>query len=141
MLQILKEVTVLEQHNLKNKNPRYSNLWNLVEEDVLYLAILLVLIIIVLQIVYYKENLFVNIKLAANMYWLFVLPGYCIMLYWHEEMNFGERLVYGSIAGIGLLGIITYAVGLLGTSVIFLGYIFPPLCIILGTLFGTLRKD
>jgi hypothetical protein len=43
--------------------------------------------------------------LIAGTFWLFVLPGWCIMLPWQKEFELLERAVIGILAAAGLFTI------------------------------------
>ena len=51
---------------------------------------------------------------AAALYWLFVIPGYAMMLHWRNRLGLAERMAMGTVAAIALTGIASYYIGLAG---------------------------
>lgn len=82
-----------------------------------YLAAIFLALALVLKIAYYREGFVEVAKTAFSVYWLFVLPGYAMTFYWRASMHFLERVVVGTIAAMGLIGIISYYLGLMGLKI------------------------
>lgn len=94
-----------------------------------YLGILLLALLIMFKIIFFNEDLFVAVKTVLSLFWLFVLPGYFVMFYWHEKLDFIERLVIGTALSAAATGAISYYLGLAGLNIKYHG-IFLPLIII-----------
>lgn len=101
-----------------------------------YLLLLLIIGFAILQIIYYKEEPISTARIVLSFFWLFLLPGYCLLLYWREELAFSERLVFGAIAGMAAIGTLSYFAGLFGLHIRYHGVIFPIIFILGGVLFG-----
>jgi uncharacterized membrane protein len=69
--------------------------------------------------------------LIAGTFWLFVLPGWCIMLPWQKEFELLERAVIGILAAAGLFTIASYYAGLIGIHIRIHTVLFPLLTIAL----------
>lgn len=109
------------------------------KSDVARLGIGLLLILIALQIVFYKESLGTIIKIALALYYLYIIPGFCVMLYWQHRLDFIERFIVGTMAGLGLIAILSYFTGMFGISIIYHNYIFPPIIIVVGLALYVMR--
>ena len=80
------------------------------------MGILFLISSLIFKIIYFKEDLFVTLRIVLSLFWLFLLPGYSIMLYWKEKLDFTERLVAGVALSAAIIGILSYYIGLLGLS-------------------------
>lgn len=98
----------------------------------LWLLVLLVLSIIAFKIVFYKESFLVVVRVALSILWLFVLPGFIIMYYWHDKLEFAERVIVAVALSIALVAIPSYYLGLLGLNIKYTGIIIPLVIIIIG---------
>jgi|SRR3989344_842843 len=87
------------------------------KNELLLLLAVLGLIVIAIKIAYYKESLMVVLRTAATLFWLFILPGYAITVYWRQKLDFLERIVIGTVAALAVTGIISYYLGLLGLKI------------------------
>ena len=107
--------TPKHNENLKNVvNNRFSSLIADLKSEYLSLSIVLGLIILMFQIVYYNENFFNTIKISLTIFLLFIIPGYIFMLNYARKLDFIERLVVGTILTIGIIGSLSYLTGLVG---------------------------
>lgn len=102
------------------------------KKESLYLLITLLGGIILFKIIFYNETLINVVKIAASLFWLFVLPGYSIMLYWEKSLDFVERLIVGTALSVGLEGILSYYLGLFGLHIKFHVIILPFVLILIG---------
>lgn len=91
--------------------------FNVLKKELVYLGMLLVFLLIVLQAAFYKQNILTTFKLALSLTWLFILPGYCILLYWHHKINFIERIVAGTVIAAGIMGMFSYYLGIVGLTI------------------------
>ncbi len=92
----------------------HSKLIDELKNELKLLAAAFVAVIIILKIAYYKESLLVVVRTAAALFWLFMLPGYAMMLYWREKLGFVERIIAGTAAAMAASGIAGYYLGLIG---------------------------
>jgi len=91
--------------------------FNLLKKDLKKIGIVLLVSIIILKILFYKENLWVILKLVLSFLWLIILPGFSLMYYWGEKLNFIERLLIGIVLGTVLFAGISYYLGLLAIHI------------------------
>lgn len=73
--------------------------------------------IAVMKIAYYKESLIEVIRTTAALFWLFVIPGYTIMLHWKQHLGLIERLFAGTVAAIAINSIASYYLGIAGLRI------------------------
>ena len=88
--------------------------------------------LVLMQVLFYKEGFFVNLRVTVGLFWLFVLPGIAVMHYWHEKMGFLSRLLIGIAVSVSVLGIGSYYLGLLGVNIKYHSFIFPPVMMLTG---------
>ena len=104
----------------------------LLKKEGVYLAIALAAGIVLFKVIFYNET-FVNItRLVASLFWLFVIPGYFVILYWEKKLDFIERMIIGTALGVGLDGILSYYLGLFGVNIKFHTVILPLVLILIG---------
>ena len=89
-------------------------------------------LLVFLKIAFYREDALTTIRMASSVVWLFLLPGYAIMLWWAEEIAFLERLIMGSLLSAGIMGAASYYAGLLGLHVQLHALVLPPVFIVAG---------
>jgi len=95
------------------------------KQELAFLIILVVISIILFKVLFYKETLIIILRTILSIFWLFILPGYAIMFYWNSELIFLERLIIGAVAGIAIIGVVGYNLGLLGLSIIYSAILLP----------------
>lgn len=83
-----------------------------VEESKL-LLVLIILSVVIFKIVFFKENIVTVIRIVLSLFWLFVIPGFYMMYAWVDELSMLERFVIGVIVSVGIVGIISYYLGIL----------------------------
>ena len=81
------------------------------------LAAALVVLTIAFKVAYYQESIWTVAKTAASLFWLFVIPGYAIMLYWKQHLGLIERLAAGTITAIAINSIASYYLGISGLKI------------------------
>ena len=104
-----------------------------------YIGILFLLALIIFKIAFFKENLVVLLRNVLSLFWLFVLPGYFIMLYWKEKLGFTERFVIGIALSAAIIGIFSYYLGLIGLNIKYHAIVLPLVLILAGIVIN-LRK-
>jgi uncharacterized membrane protein len=101
-----------------------------IKKEGIVLVSLLILSVIILKLIYFKEDFAVVLRTVASFFWLFVVPGYTLMLIWHEKLSFMERFVVGIALSAGITGIASYYLGLLGLNIIYHTILIPILIIV-----------
>ena len=126
---------MLEEIALKKEAFEFikKELWNI--------GLALLIGLIIFKIVFFNENLLVVLRLVLSLFWLFVIPGYFLMLYWRENLEFIERLVIGVALSAGIIGVSSYYIGLFGLNVKYHAYILPLIIILIGFTAAARKKD
>ena len=106
--------------------------FELAKKEFQYVGILFFIMLIIFKIIYYKDDLIVSLRFVGSLFWLFVLPGFCLMLYWREKLDFTERIVIGIAVSAAIIGIFSYYIGLLGLNIKYHGIILPIVLILAG---------
>ncbi|MFH0979310.1 MAG: hypothetical protein V1837_08505 [Candidatus Woesearchaeota archaeon] len=109
-------------------------------KEISVLATLFIVLFIIAKIVFFLENFFVVLRLVASLFWLFVLPGYAIMLYWNESLDLPKRLLLGFALSAAVLGISSYYLGILGLHIRYHLFVIPTAMIILGIVLEVKKK-
>lgn len=84
---------------------------------------------ILLKITFYNESITNILKISAAIFWLFILPGYCITIMWRKENRFLERLAISIPISTALLGITSYYLGLAGLNLKTQAWLLPAVII------------
>lgn len=118
-----------------------KKIFDVLKRELLYIGVLLASALAIFQIVYYKENFIVALRFVLSLFWLFVIPGYFAMLYWHEKLGLAERIVIGTAVSAAIVGIFSYYIGLIGLNMKYHGYLLPLLIITAGFLAPYCKKE
>ena len=102
-----------------------KEVFELMKKEMKYIGILFLLFLIIFKIAFYKENFIVLTRNVLSLFWLFVLPGYFIMLYWNEKLEFLERFIIGIISSAAAIGISSYYTGLIGLNIKYHAVLLP----------------
>jgi uncharacterized membrane protein len=116
-----------------------KEVFNELKKELQYIGLLFLIILIMFKIVFFKENFIVLLRLVFSLFWLFVLPGYFLMFYWKEKLNFIERFVIGIALSVAIIGTFSYYLGLFGLHIKFQTILLPLVLIIAGFIFS-MRK-
>lgn len=108
-------------------------------KELKYLGILFLLALIIFKIAFFKENIVVLIRTVVSLFLLFALPGYFIMFYWKEKIDFLERFVVGISLSAAIIGIFSYYTGLLGLDIKYHMFLLPVVLILIGIIIN-IRK-
>lgn len=111
---------------MKNKD-----LLSKIRDESIYLVALLVITIIIFKIVFYNESFAIVLRAVISFFWLFVIPGFSLMYYWYDTLNFLERLLAGVVVSLVVIGTIGYYFGLIGIHARYHNMLLPPLIIAL----------
>lgn len=87
------------------------------------------LTVILLTIVFYTESLNNILKISTAIFWLFILPGYCITIMWRKENRFLERFTISIPISTAVLGITSYYLGLAGLNLKTQAWLLPAVII------------
>ena|SRR3989338_3643545 len=84
----------------------------------------LIVLIILFKAVFFKESILTVFRTAFSIFWLWIVPGYAIMLYW-QNLSFLERAVAGTAIGMAISSIASYYLGLIGLNLRFHAVLLP----------------
>ena len=105
------------------------------------IGVLFIIFVIVFKIVFYKESFIVILRMVFSLFWLFALPGFALMYYWHDKLDFLERFLIGTALGLAIDGILSYHLGLLGLNIKYHGVLLPILLLIVAFVIIFLKKE
>lgn len=94
-----------------------------------YLFLIFVLLIFIFKGLFYNEPLMNILRILISYFLVFVLPGFCLMYYWNNRLEFLERLVVGIFLQTAIVGITSYYLGLLGLHIKYHGILLPVIVI------------
>lgn len=94
-----------------------DNISGKLKKELVYLGIALAGGMIIFQLLFFRENVITTAMVVLALFWLFVIPGFAVMYYWHDKLDFTERLVIGIVLGIAVMGVMSYYIGLAGIHV------------------------
>ena len=103
-----------------------------IKKEMKYTGILFLLSVIIFKIAFYNENFIILLRNVLALFWLFVLPGYFIMLYWNEKLEFVERFIAGIALSAAIIGILSYYIGLIGLNIKYHIFVLPLALILIG---------
>ena len=106
--------------------------FDLIKKEIIYIGILFLIVLIIFRIVYFKDNFITSFRVVLSLFWLFALPGYSIMFYWREKLDFTERIIIGIALSAAIIGIFSYYFGLMGLNMKYHGILLPLILILIG---------
>ena len=104
---------------------------NKLKKELSYIGILFILFVLIFKIIFFKENLTVIFRTVISIFWIFALPGYFILFYWHRKLRFTERLIVGTALSIATIGIFSYYLGIIGLDIRYHTIILPLVIILI----------
>ncbi len=114
---------------------------NKLKKEAIYLGILLLLMAAMLKIIFLKESIIITTRTALSLFWLFILPGFAIMFYWHEKLEFIERLIIGTVLSMAVTGVIGYNLSVIGIHIKYHALLLPVAMIGAAALMALKKKD
>lgn len=117
-----------------------KEIFNFLKKESVYLGAVFLVLLLILKIVFFKEDFTVLIRYAASLFWLFILPGYFAMLYYREKIEFIERIVVGFAVSAAVIGVFSYYIGLVGFNIKYHTFLLPLILIIAGIFFASKAK-
>ena len=105
---------------------------SMIKKECLYLIYIVLGLIILLKIIFYNESFLVTTRIAALLWWMFILPGWSLMLYWQSKLDFLERVVIGAGIGIAVFGVVGYNLSILGLDLKYHSVIIPLVMLLVG---------
>ena len=102
------------------------------KKELMYIGLLFIIALVVFKIAFFKEEVTVLLRTVLSLFWLFVLPGYFILLYWKEKLGFMERFIVGIMVSAAITSIASYYIGLIGLNLKYHAILLPLVLIIIG---------
>lgn len=118
-----------------------KEVFDLIRKEGTYLLAIFLLILAAFKIAFYNDSFVVVSRSALAIFFMFVLPGYFGMLFWHEKLDFTQRIIVGTALAAGLIGTISYYLGLAGLNIKYHTILLPALIVILGYLLALTKKQ
>lgn len=91
-----------------------ENELNEIRKELKLLVAVFAAVAVAMKVAYSNEGIMEVLRTSASLFWLFVLPGYFMTLYWKDKLGFIERTVMGSTAAMAVVGITSYYLGIAG---------------------------
>ena len=92
--------------------------------------------IILLKIVFFNENILFVSRLVSSFFWMFILPGFVLMYYWSDKLEFLERFIISVPLSAVIVSVTSYYISLIGLHAKFHPVIVPLIYIIIFTIFN-----
>lgn len=112
----------------------------ILKKEMRYLGIFAVIVVILFWIAFFKEGLGTVLRYTLALMWLFVLPGYFLLLYLNDKISFIERIIIGILFSAAVIGIISYYIGLIGLNIKYHVVLVPVILIITGIYLASRNK-
>ena len=120
-------VTALPNSSKRSAKVFFAELKN----ELLLMLLILAVTTIAIKTAYYREGFVSVIRTSASLFWLFILPGYSVMLYWKQKLDFTERIVIGTAAAMAVTGLFSYYLGLAGLKLQNQTFLLPTAIIVI----------
>ena len=118
-----------------------NNLIDKIKKESKTIGILFIILIIVFKIVFYQESFWIISKLILSLFWAFVLPGFALMYYWHEKLEFLQRIIIGTVFGFSLISLTSYIALFFNLSLGYHAIAIPLLYLIISVFIILKSKD
>ena len=115
--------------------------FNMIKKELMHVGILFIVFFIIFKLIYYKDSFLTSLRVVASLFWMFVLPGYFVMLYWKEQLGFTERFAIGIAISAALVGIFSYYLGLMGLNIKYHYILLPVALVMIGIFFNFSKKN
>ncbi len=121
-------------------NKKINETISKVKTELGYIIIIFITVSIISKIAFSQEEMLTVIRVTSAFFWLFVLPGFCLMFYWQDKLGFIERFIAGSVLGAASVVISSNYLGLIGVHIKYHGIILPFVMITI-SVFWVARKE
>ncbi|MDP7506795.1 MAG: hypothetical protein QF362_05145 [Candidatus Woesearchaeota archaeon] len=107
---------------------------DLIKKEAVSLVYILLAGIVILKILFYNEDFPTILRTLLAFFWLFILPGFSLMYYWEDKLNFMERFLIGVAVSAAIIGTCSYYFGLIGLNIKYHGILLPLLLLTIGSI-------
>lgn len=111
-----------------------KEVFDLIKKEMLYIGLWFLAALVIFYIAFFNEKPVNLFRIVLSLFWLFVLPGYFLMLYWREKLEFMERIVIGIFLAAAITGILSYYIGLIGLNIKYHTILLPVVIILAGAI-------
>lgn len=108
---------------------------SLMTNEILWLFGIFFAVVIATSIVFPEEDLITNLKLVAGLFWMFLIPGFMVLYRWESVLSMLERVVIAVPTSVGIYGLLSYLLGILGLPVWNQVFLLPAIVCIAGIAF------
>ncbi len=121
---------------MEEKTEEKNNKSRMIKE-LQYLALIFLLLLVIFKIHYYKESISVMLNLTFSHFYLFIIPGYCLMLYYFDKLEFYQRFAIGLGLGYGVQPLTLYLINVTTeVNILKYNYYISGTMIIIGVILG-----
>ena len=117
-----------------------KEVFDVIKKETKYIGLMFLIALIMFKIAFFRENIIILLRNVLSLFWIFVLPGYFIMLYWEKNLDFTERFVVGIVLAAAITGVFSYYLGLLGLNIRYHVIVLPLILILSGAIINLRRK-
>ena len=98
-----------------------------------YLSLIYVISSVIFMLVFSRSGLLLGLKVATSLFYLFILPGFVVMLLF-TNLKFVERVVLGAVIGYTLTTLLAYYLNALAYISLDSTLLMPPIIITISVL-------
>ncbi|MBW2989447.1 hypothetical protein KY358_03955 [Candidatus Woesearchaeota archaeon] len=102
-----------------------------VKKESMHIGILFLIVLAAFKVFFTESSILLVSRVVFSIFWLSLVPGFYLMYYFVEKMDFIERLIIGTIFGFAVNSISGYNLGLLGVDVKVQIFLVPITCLII----------
>ncbi len=114
--------------------------FEMVKKELAYVGVAYVASLFIFKVAFFEQDLLTLFRLVSSLFWLYVLPGYSMMLYWKGNLSLLERSVVGTSLSFAVVGMLSYYLGLFGLNISYHVFVLPFLFIAGGLYFSTFNE-
>ena len=108
--------------------------FDLIRDEMRYIGLMFIIALIIFKIAFFKDSISNLLRITFSLFWLFALPGYFLMLYWNEKLEFAERFIIGIALSAAIIGISSYYIGLAGLNIKYHTVLLPLILMLAGAI-------
>jgi len=118
--------------------------FDVIKKEMLIVGIVVIVLAAAVKIAFYNEPLMDSLRISLSLVWLFLLPGYCLLLFWRAQLAIIERIIIGFLLAAGIEALTSYYLGIGGVNVNIHHFVLPLALITIGLaayFFGSSTKS
>lgn len=79
--------------------------------------VLFIVLTVMLKLIFYNEPFISTVRISFSIFWIFIIPGFYLLYYWHNSLDFLQRFVLSTALSIAIIGTLSYHLGLIGLHI------------------------